>query len=232
MARTIFKDANVLDGDRPAQPGTTVVVEGNRIAEVSTQPVAVQPDDVVHDLRGYTIMPGLGMGHFHAEFHHMDMNLLPHVYNGAERPTGVLMAVAINTCRMMIESGYTMAVSAACSNDLDACLKMSMEEGLIVGPRLQACSPHLETTGNERPRWWYDAHNTGMQIFIDGPMPSARRCARRSGAVPTGSKFCRPVATASPSPTCAASAATKSAPWSTPRTRWASGCGPTPPGAS
>jgi imidazolonepropionase-like amidohydrolase len=169
MARTIFKDANVLDGDRPAQPGTTVVVEGNRIIEVSTQPVGVQPDDVVHDLRGYTIMPGLGMGHFHAEFHHMDMNLLAHVYNGAERPTGVLMAVAINTCRMMIESGYTMAVSAACSNDLDACLKMSMDEGLIEGPRLQACSPHLETTGNERPRWWYDAHNTGMQIFIDGP---------------------------------------------------------------
>ena len=104
MARTIFKDANVLDGDRPAQPGTTVVVEGNRIIEVSTQPVGVQPDDVVHDLRGYTIMPGLGMGHFHAEFHHMDMNLLPHVYNGAERPTGVLMAVAITTCRTASKS--------------------------------------------------------------------------------------------------------------------------------
>jgi imidazolonepropionase-like amidohydrolase len=57
MPRTLFKDANVLDGDRPAQPGTTVVVEGNRIVEVSTQPVGVHPDDIVHDLRGYTIMP-------------------------------------------------------------------------------------------------------------------------------------------------------------------------------
>ena len=99
MARTIFKHATMLDGDIPAQPGTTVVVEGNRIAEVSTRPVAVQPDDAVYDLRGHTIMPGLGMGHFHAEFHHIDMNLLPHVYNGAERPAGVLMAVAINTSR-------------------------------------------------------------------------------------------------------------------------------------
>ena len=193
MPRTLFKDANVLDGDRPAQPGTTVVVDGNRIVEVSTQPVGVQPDDIVHDLRGYTIMPGLGMGHFHAEFHHMDMQLLKHVYNGAERPTGVLMAVAINTCRMMVESGYTMAVSAACSNDLDACLKMSMEEDLIVGPRLQACSPHLETTGNERPHWWYDSHNTGMQIFIDGPDAFRRevRTQIRRGAdwikiLPTG----------------------------------------------
>lgn len=169
MARTIFRDASMLDGDRPAQPGTTVVVEGNRVVEVSNGFVAALPGDAVYDLRGYTIMPGLGMGHFHAEFHHMDMNLLPHVYNGAERPAGVLMAVAINVCRMMVESGYTMAVSAACSNDLDACLKMSMEEGLIVGPRLEACSPHLETTGNERPRWWYDVRNTGMQIFLDGP---------------------------------------------------------------
>ena len=141
MARTIFKDATMLDGDNPAQPGTTVVVEGNRITEVSTRPVAVQPDDAVYDLRGHTIMPGLGMGHFHAEFHHMEMNLLPHVYNGAERPAGVLMAVAINTSRMMVESGYTMAVSAACSNDLDACLKMSMDEGLIVGPSAPGLQP-------------------------------------------------------------------------------------------
>ena len=86
-----------------------------------------------------------------------------------------------------------MAVSAACSNDLDACLKMSMDEGLIEGPRLLACSPHLETTGNERPHWWYDSRNTGMQVFIDGPeeMRKAVRTQIRRGAdwikiLPTG----------------------------------------------
>ena len=121
------------------------------------------------------------------------MALLEHVYGGAERPAGVLMAVAINTCRNLLESGYTMAVSAACSNDIDACLKMSMNEGLIEGPRLLACSPHIETTGNERPHWWYESRNTGMQVFIDGPeeMRKAVRTQIRRGAdwikiLPTG----------------------------------------------
>ena len=84
----------------------------------------------------------------------------------------------------MLESGYTMAVSAACSNDIDACLKMSIEEGLIAGPRLLACSPHLETTGNDRPNWWYDSRNTGMQVFVDGPeeMRKAVRTQIRRGA--------------------------------------------------
>jgi len=84
-------------------------------------------------------------------------------------------------------------VSAACSNDIDFCLKMGIEEGLFPGPRLQGCSPHLETTGNERPRWWYDIRNTGMQVFVDGPeeFRKAVRTQIRRGAdwikiLPTG----------------------------------------------
>jgi imidazolonepropionase-like amidohydrolase len=192
MAKTVFANANVLDGEHPAQPDTTVVVEGRRIVSVGRQ-FDPRPDDLVFDLRGKTLMPGLGTGHLHAEFRHIEMGLLTHVYGGAERPAGVLMAVAINTCRNLLESGYTMAVSAACSNDIDACLKMSIEEGLIAGPRLLACSPHLETTGNERPNWWYDIRNTGMQVFVDGPeeMRKAVRTQIRRGAdwikiLPTG----------------------------------------------
>ena len=192
MTRTVFTHANVLDGEHPAQPDVTVVVEGQRITAVASH-VESRPDDVVYDVTGKTMLPGLGTGHLHAEFHHIDMALLEHVYGGAERPAGVLMAVAINTCRNLLESGYTMAVSAASSNDIDACLKMSMDEGLIQGPRLLACSPHLETTGNERPHWWYDSRNTGMQVFVDGPeeMRKAVRTQIRRGAdwikiLPTG----------------------------------------------
>src|ERR1700677_181396 len=114
MAKTFFTHANLLDGDRPGQPEMTVVVEGNRITEVSNRPGPIGPEDVVYDVRGYTVVPGLGTGHLHAEFHHMDLSMLNHVYNGAERPAGVLMAVAIKVCRTLLASGYTMAVSAAC----------------------------------------------------------------------------------------------------------------------
>lgn len=169
MARTVFTRANVLDGDNPARPGMTVVVEGHRIVSVGESTVPAAPDDTVIDLGGRTLMPSLGTGHFHAEFHHIEMSTLDVIFGGAERPAGVLMAVSINTCRNLLESGYTMAVSAACSNDIDACLKMGIAEGLFPGPRLEACSPHLETTGNARPHWWLDSRNTGMQVFVDGP---------------------------------------------------------------
>jgi len=192
MPRIVSTHATVLDGEHPAQRDLTVVIEGRRIVEVC-QRVEPRADDVVYDLTGRTLLPGLGTGHLHAEFHHIDMSLLEHVFGGAERPAGVLMAVAINTCRNLLESGYTMAVSAACSNDIDACLKMSIAEGLIEGPRLLACSPHIETTGNDRPHWWYDSRNTGMQVFIDGPeeMRKAVRTQIRRGAdwikiLPTG----------------------------------------------
>lgn len=193
MTRTVFTNVNLLDGDSPAQPGMSVVVEGSRITDVAHSAVEVRPDDDTYDLAGYTMMPAMGSGHFHAEFHHIDMALLQHVYGGAERPAGVLMAVSINTCRNLLESGYTMAVSAACSNDIDVSLKMGMDEGLFPGPRLMACSPHLETTGNERVHWWYDAQNTGMQVFCDGPeeFRKAVRTQIRRGAewikiLPTG----------------------------------------------
>jgi imidazolonepropionase-like amidohydrolase len=193
MPRIVFTNVNLLDGDNPAQPGMSVAVQGNRITEVSAVPIVAGAEDTVHDLSGYTMMPAMGTGHFHAEFHHIDMALLQHVYGGVERPAGVLMAVSINTCRNLLESGYTMAVSAACSNDIDVCLKMGMEEGLFPGPRLMACSPHIETTGNERVHWWYDAQNTGMQVFVDGPdeMRKAVRNQIRRGAewikiLPTG----------------------------------------------
>jgi imidazolonepropionase-like amidohydrolase len=169
MTRKVFTNVNLLDGANPAKPGMQVVVEGHRITSVDATRTEARPDDRIIDLAGKTMLPGLGTGHLHAEFHHIEMATLNQIYGGAERPVGVLMAVAINTCRNLLESGYTMAVSAACSNDIDACLKMGIDEGLFPGPRLQGCSPHLETTGNARPHWWYDIRNTGMQVFVDGP---------------------------------------------------------------
>jgi hypothetical protein len=63
MSRTIFSNANLLDGERPARAGITVVVEGERIAAVvgpgdAPIPAASARDRVV-DLAGKTLLPGL-----------------------------------------------------------------------------------------------------------------------------------------------------------------------------
>src|SRR5262249_42600603 len=99
MTRTVFTNANVLDGANPARPGQQAVLEGNRSKSAGESAAEPGPDDRVVDLAGMTLMPGMGTGHLHAEFHHIEMATLNQIYGGAERPAGVLMAVAINTCR-------------------------------------------------------------------------------------------------------------------------------------
>ena len=59
MARTIFTNANLLDGENPAQSGTTVVVEGDRITATGVAAPA-QSSDTVVDLSGLT--PGSYQG--------------------------------------------------------------------------------------------------------------------------------------------------------------------------
>ena len=36
MGRTVFTNANLVDGEHPAKPGSTVIIEGNRITSVGT----------------------------------------------------------------------------------------------------------------------------------------------------------------------------------------------------
>ena len=170
--RTIFTHAYLFDGTNAGVPDATIVVSGDRIEAVhTTGTVNSGPEDVVYDLAGRSVLPGLGTGHFHGDSIFTDMSDIRNVYFGSERPAGVLMAAAINSCRNLLESGHTMAVGAACAHDIDACVKMAVAEGLMDGPHLLACNQHVETTAseNDRAKWWYHQGNTGLSCLVDGP---------------------------------------------------------------
>ena len=69
MAKTVFTNANLLDGSNPIQSGATVAVEGDRIVHVgSDDSLAPAAQDQVVDLQGQTLMPGLVMGHYHGAY--------------------------------------------------------------------------------------------------------------------------------------------------------------------
>ena len=57
MGRTVFRNANLLDGDKPSRPDTTIVVEGDRVTEVTAGNAAARAGDTVVDLHGMTLMP-------------------------------------------------------------------------------------------------------------------------------------------------------------------------------
>ncbi|MCJ2177788.1 amidohydrolase family protein [Novosphingobium album (ex Hu et al. 2023)] len=165
-----FTNARVFDGTSML-PGThTVALEGNRIVSIAAGNAA--PGTEVIDLGGKTLMPGLITCHFHPDFYKFTLaEGLAGDPLGKEFPPGVMMAMAIRNGRVLLESGFTGYVGASCSNDVDAQLKIAIAEGIVEGPRLRACSPHIGTTGdlNDRKRWWRKQVTPGTDVFFDGP---------------------------------------------------------------
>jgi imidazolonepropionase-like amidohydrolase len=173
---TTYTNARVFDGTAML-PGTrTVTLEGDRIASVSEAPAA---GDAI-DLAGMTLMPGLITCHFHPDFYKFTLAMgQAGEPLGKELPPGVLMAIAVRNCGVLLDSGFTGYVGAACGHDIDASLKIAIAQGIIQGPRIRACSAHIGTTGdvNDSKAWWRRFDSPGTDVFVDGP-EDMRRQAR------------------------------------------------------
>ncbi|MDV3127888.1 amidohydrolase family protein [Mycobacterium sp. 21AC1] len=165
----VLANANVFDG-RTMLPGRhTVTVDGNRIEAVSPHPGSV-PDGAI-DLAGMTLMPGLITSHLHPDFYKFSIAIAATERPGKELPPGVMMAIGVRTCRVLLESGFTGYSGASCAHDIDAALKMSIADDIIPGPRIRACGHHLGTTGdmNNSGRWWKRYETPGTDVCADGP---------------------------------------------------------------
>ena len=53
-----------------------------------------------------------------------------------------MMAIGVRTCRVLLESGFTGYVGAACAHDIDAELKMAIAEDIIPAPVSGPRPPH------------------------------------------------------------------------------------------
>ncbi len=168
MGRVIFKGANLLDGDRAAQPDMTIVVEGERIASVGKAPVAAKPDDRVVELRGRTVMPGIVSGHFHASYNNITIQPEP---LGVERPENYLALVAAKNLKLALDCGITSVISSgANAGTVDADVWLAIQEGLIEGPRMLPASRGLDAVGGytDTEKWWWNLGNKGAQLLCSG----------------------------------------------------------------
>jgi len=169
MGRVIFRDANLLDGRSAARPHSTVVVEGERIEAVEAgEGPAPRPGDRVVDLAGQTLLPGLFSCHFHAGFDGATLDIFP---LGIDKPAGYLALRGANAVRKALHAGYTSIVGAGAGDDLDAQLKLAVEDGIIEGPRITAGSRNLGTTSGyiDLENWWWELGNIGAVRLADGP---------------------------------------------------------------
>jgi imidazolonepropionase-like amidohydrolase len=170
MARIAFVNANLLDGDNPAAPGKTVIVDGDRIVSVSDDGAAkLRAEDQVIAMDGRTLMPGMFQAHWHGAYKGLDFECVP---VGLEKPPGYLMLLAATQAKLALDCGYTSVIGAAVGDSLDAQLKMAIADGVVEGPRIFASGRWLITTGdsNDLPEFsWWGITSMGAQRICDGP---------------------------------------------------------------
>jgi imidazolonepropionase-like amidohydrolase len=164
MGRICFVRANLLDGEAAAQPGASVVVEGDRIVAVG--PIAPAPGDTVVDLAGRTLMPGMVSGHFHASYSNEGDGKGALAARNPPIYTGFLAMSAVQTA---LASGFTSVVGAGGSFDIDASLNRAIEDGLVRGPRMVPAGRDLQTSA-DAGGWWMGTPNAqGAIRCCDGP---------------------------------------------------------------
>lgn len=171
MPRTVLANALLIDGEGPPRPGTTVVIEDERIAAVEGGPVEARTEDRRVDLEGRAVMPGMMTCHYHSSYD--DISVLPAPL-GLENPPGYLTLVAARNLEKALASGFTSVVSAGgIGDDIDPQCKLAIERGVIDGPRLLAGGRGLDVPGGysdaEAEVWWWRLRNHGGHRLCSGP---------------------------------------------------------------
>ncbi len=134
----ILKNAVVFDGkSEELLEGASVVVEGERIREVSPGDVSLGDASVI-DLAGKFLMPGLLDLHFHAYSISFNMYELDHM------PKPLLVSHAIRLLEGALQRGFTTVRDPGGG---DVGLRLATDAGLIEGPRFLYGGKALSQTG-------------------------------------------------------------------------------------
>ena len=167
MARLVLTGATILDGERAGLAGSSVVIDGGRITEVSSVVPERQPDDRVVDLAGRTVMPGMVTCHFHSTYHELGSTTAPY---GNEYPPAYQALLSERNLQTALRWGYTGAIGAGAANDIEPGVKRAIEDDVIRGPRFIPSSRELSTTGhsNDGTPWYWGIAATGSVRLCDG----------------------------------------------------------------
>src|ERR1700730_11806046 len=150
----IMRDATPIDGTA-GEPKTksSIVIEGDTIADVTAQAPHRREDAQVYDLSGLTMLPGLIDAHAH----------LGLVYDfSAEGDPGLVSAAeiaarAFENCNLCLDAGFT-TVRDMCG--VDGGIVRAIASGTVRGPRVYPSGPAIVQTGGH-------GHISGPFCFQD-----------------------------------------------------------------
>ncbi|KNZ32093.1 MAG: hypothetical protein AD742_13290 [Methylibium sp. NZG] len=136
--RQVVRNANVFDSAAgQLRPHSTIVIEGARIATVTSEPIEVD-DATVIDAGGRVVLPGLIDAHVHVVAASHDLVKL------AMQPPSLVSAESSRIMRDMLMRGFTTVRDAA---GADFGLQEAVERGLFEGPRLFVAGFPISQTG-------------------------------------------------------------------------------------
>lgn len=137
--KTTLSDAIVFTATGSDPFEGSVVIEGDRIAEVVTGPSVLSASGQVVSLRGTTLLPGLIDAHVHAAAVEADIqDQHRHLFDSE---MAVLTAQSLTE---MLDRGFTAVRDAG---GADAGFRRLIERGTIAGPRLLVSGRPLTQTG-------------------------------------------------------------------------------------
>ena len=137
-ARTLFTNVAVWDGTSEAlQPGMNVLIEGNKVAQISADAISAAGATVVEG-NGRTLMPGLIDMHTHVMF---PQGLPAHETEWVAASSGMM---ARETFELYLKMGFT-TLRDMCG---PANIAKARAAGVISGPRFYSSGGCLGTTGS------------------------------------------------------------------------------------
>lgn len=146
MTRTVVRNATLFDSAAGVlRPGTTIVIEGERFAAVTQEPIPVDDAELI-DAEGRVVLPGLIDAHVHVSATSHDLASL------ALQPESLIGAESSRVMAAMLRRGFTTVRDAA---GADWGLQAAVQRGLYEGPRLFISVMPITQTGghaDQRPR--------------------------------------------------------------------------------
>jgi imidazolonepropionase-like amidohydrolase len=140
--RTVFTGGNVFDGTGAPVARADVVIEDGRIAHVGP---GLDGDESV-DATGCALLPGLFDCHIHVAMRYEDLDEIAVMH----RPFSYGFYRIPETLRWILELGITTIRDAS---GADAGLRQAVEDGSVVGPRMQVSLNMIGMTGGHSDAW-------------------------------------------------------------------------------
>lgn len=155
-SQTLLKADRVFDGTEMHE-NWVVLVEGNQITYAGNSNGLTKPANITEiELQGTTLMPGIIEGHSH---------VLLHPYNETDWNDQVLKESPVerairgtNHVKNSLLAGVTTMrdLGAEGAGYTDVYLKKSIDDGIIIGPRLLVAGPAIVATGAYGPKGFHD----------------------------------------------------------------------------